>query len=173
MYQSHNLADGPGLILAHSFLVDPACARELLTRGADPNIFGPGTKSPLYGAVFGGRTSLAELLLEYGANLDPDLLFVTAAPRRQYGEPMTKFLLDKGIDPNPVSAEWGTPLHLAVYAGKPNIVKLLLDAGADPTTKSAAGTRHYPGQTPSQIAQTLSHLTPPDITQAMLNLLQS
>lgn len=121
----------------------------------------------------GGRTSLAELLLAYGAKLDPDLLFVTAAPRRQYGELMAKFLLDKGLDPNPISAEWGTPLHLAVYASNPNIVKLLLDASADPTTHSAAGTRHYPGQTPSQIAQTLSHLRSPDITQAMLSLLQS
>ena len=61
-----------------------------------------------------------------------------------------------------------TGLDLAVYAARPEIVKLLLDAGADPTTKSF-DTKYYPGRTPAQIAKTLA----PDARQAILTRLQS
>ena len=59
-----------------------------------------------------GIIDKAELLLEYGAKLESDLLFIAAAPRMIYGELITKFLLDRGADPNVTSQEWGTPLHL-------------------------------------------------------------
>jgi hypothetical protein len=43
------LADGldAGLTPGDSFLRDPACARELLLRGADPNASAPDRYSPL------------------------------------------------------------------------------------------------------------------------------
>lgn len=64
---------------------------------------------------------------------------------------MTSFLLAKGLDPNQFDAEWGTPLHFAVWTGKPSIVKILLDAGADPTALSACRS-HY-GEPPPAAAE--------------------
>lgn len=54
---------------------DPAYAHEFLSRGADPNATGPSKKSPLYCAITSTNLKVAEVLLEYGATLDPNLLF--------------------------------------------------------------------------------------------------
>jgi len=171
------LANDLGLTPGNSFLCDPACARELLLRSADPNVSGPRGYSPLRYAMTTSSeetmsTSLPELLLEYGAKLEPDLLFVVVAPRVKFAELRTKFLLAKGLDPNSISAEWGTPLHLAVYSAKPIVVKLLLDAGADPTVRAAATTK-YPGQTPAQVAEKIGRMGFPDTMQTVLDILQS
>jgi len=47
-----------------------------------------------------------------------------------------KWLLDRGADPNTRWAHWDsevTPLHLAIFGNHPELVRLLLDAGADPS----------------------------------------
>ncbi|CZT43400.1 uncharacterized protein RSE6_03432 [Rhynchosporium secalis] len=96
---------------------DPACARELLTAGADPDVSGSFRKNPLE-RTMGDRPAapvLAELLLAHGARLEPELLFLPLVGRKSSGTVMTKFLLDRGLDPNTISEIWGTPLHLAVY----------------------------------------------------------
>lgn len=49
--------------------------------------------------------------------------------------PAARWLLDRGADPNSRWAHWDsevTPLHLAVFGDHPVIVRVLLDAGADP-----------------------------------------
>lgn len=112
--------------------------------------------------------SLLELYIVYGANLESDLLFFAAAPRMPQGELLTRFLLGKGLDPNVTSEVWGSPLHRAVYAAKPNIVKLLLGAGADPTAISA-GRKTY-GESPAQVAERVKH---PETREAILSLLES
>lgn len=162
----------------NSFLKDPASARELLSRGANPNLCGPNGRSALVSAIDGSieeNTILPELLLEYGAKLEPSLLFVAVGPSARYGELMTKYLLAKGLNPNTASPEFGTPLHYAVYARKLHIVKLLLEAGADVTSQAAATTK-YPGSTPLQIchksllwSQARGH---PKNQEAILRLLQ-
>ncbi|KAE8372196.1 ankyrin [Aspergillus bertholletiae] len=150
------LSNGEPLI---AFLNNTACARELLSQGADPNRCGPRGISPLVrtivGTCKGEDTSHVEVLLAYGAKLESDLLFAAGGPRVAQGELMTRFLLASGLNPNTTHAKWGTPLHLAIYSAKPNIVKLLLDAGADPTAVSV-GTQ-FPGKNPSQAAETVRH----------------
>jgi ankyrin repeat protein len=160
----------PGLT-SGSLLNNPACACELLLRGADPNLTNLRGITPLVRAIvstYEADTSLPELLLAHGAKLESDLLFTALGPRVRQGELMTRFLLAKGLDPNMTSVEWGTPLHRAVYSYKPNLVKLLLEAGADPTAQSA-GTQ-FCGKTPLQAAETLRHSNE---RQAILSLLQS
>ncbi|KAF7159490.1 hypothetical protein CNMCM5623_004828 [Aspergillus felis] len=154
-----------------SLITSPACARELLLRGADPNLTNPRGITPLVRAIAGTHeadTSLPELLLAHGAKLESDLLFTALRPRVRQGELMARFLLAKGLDPNTTSAEWGTPLHRAVHSCKPNLVKLLLEAGADPTARPAC--TQFRGKTPLQVAETLPH---PNARQAILSLLQS
>lgn len=148
---------------------DAACARELRSRGADPNRTGPRGLPILVGAIVSSEdTSWVEVLLEYGSKLEPEVLFDALRPRARQPQLMTSFLLSKGLDPNQFDAGWGTPLHYAVWTGKPNIVKVLLDAGADPTARSAG--RRYNGEPPSAAAE---HQRTPKIKEELLRLLQS
>ncbi|KAK0105562.1 hypothetical protein ONS95_004095 [Cadophora gregata] len=129
-----------------SSILDLSCAREFLTRGTDPNAFGPSKTTALYRALDVDEVELAELLVTDGATLQPDLLWATVGLRKRNGELTTKFLLDKGLDPNQaVSEKWGHPLHLAALAAEPNIIKLLLDGGADRTIPSTGW--RFPGKT--------------------------
>ncbi|RAH78952.1 ankyrin [Aspergillus japonicus CBS 114.51] len=150
---------------------NPACARELLLRGADPNRADRRGVTPLTRVVDSERepdASRIEMLLAHEAKLYPGLLYNAAAPRVPQGEFMTRLLLEKGLDPDAPSIDWGTPLHLAIYSGKPNIVKLSLDAGADPTGKTAHP--EYSARSPLQIAGSLPSS---ELRQAILDLLQS
>ncbi|KAG4434663.1 hypothetical protein IFR05_009868 [Cadophora sp. M221] len=137
------------------FMSNPACAREFLSRGTDPNATGPRGETALYCALTNDNLEIADLLVEYGAKLEPKLLFTTIrlrwrGPDTRIRERMTKFLLDKGVDPNQAtSEEWGTPLHLAVFYAIADIVKMLLDAGADRTVPSTGW--RYHGLTPEQL----------------------
>jgi ankyrin repeat protein len=50
---------------------------------------------------------------------------------------LTKFLLDKGADPESADQEYGQmPLHWATLSGQFEIVRLLLEAGVDPLIKT-------------------------------------
>ncbi|XMA17506.1 hypothetical protein WAI453_010297 [Rhynchosporium graminicola] len=111
-----------------SFRQQPSVIRQYLDNGLDPNsrlsngtsyrmLPGSCLKNPLE-RTMGDRPAapvLAELLLAHGARLEPELLFLPLVGRKSSGTVMTKFLLDRGLDPNTISETWGTPLHLAVY----------------------------------------------------------
>jgi ankyrin repeat protein len=67
--------------------------------------------------------------LYYAADLkDPD-------SRKENGEEMARFLLEKGADPNPTNGAEG-PLIQAVVHGHINMIRLLLEHHADPTRDS-------------------------------------
>ncbi|RAQ49564.1 hypothetical protein AFGD_002135 [Aspergillus flavus] len=152
-------------------LRNPASVRLLLSAGADPNICGPKKIPPLGRALVTIQEedlSLLEPYIEYGATLSADLLFFAMAPRVRQAELKTQFLLNKGLDPNVTSDEWGTPLHCAIRSAKPNLVRLLLDAGADPTVVS--GGRKTYGKSPTQVADSVRD---PAIREAILSLLDS
>lgn len=139
-------------------------------RGADPNRCSPRGASPLIRAIASAREedpSLIELLLAYGAKLEPHLLFKAIAPRLRQGEFMTKYLLAKGLDINTTHEKWGTPLHRAIDASKLSMIKLLVDAGADRTARPA-GTPYH-DESPLEFAERSER---PD-KQAILSLLRS
>lgn len=79
--------------------------RFLLSKGADPNVWGPGT-CPLFLAIERDQLEMVECLLDHGALVN-----------------------EPGVDEN----EGRIPLHIALKPGnrKIPIIKLLLDRGAD------------------------------------------
>jgi ankyrin repeat protein len=82
--------------------------------------------------------------------LKPEYIYKALAPDARASELMTRFVLAKGVDVNTPHDKWGTPLHFAIYQRREAKVKLLLDAGADPSTKTTG--RNYPGKTPAELA---------------------
>ncbi|GKZ35736.1 hypothetical protein AbraIFM66950_006489 [Aspergillus brasiliensis] len=158
--------------------LNAASARELLLRGADPNRCGPKKRAPLAAALASARpddTSSFDLLVEYGAKVEPSLFFEAIRPRVVDGEFKTQFLLGKGLDPNTISPEWGTPLHRAAYIAKEEIVRILLDGGADPSARSNC--RQFGDKSPSEVVETRLKYCPkiPELLasyQAVLELLQ-
>ncbi|GKZ74134.1 hypothetical protein AnigIFM50267_011375 [Aspergillus niger] len=171
-----NVSNGEPLL---RFMKNPACAEELLSRGADPNRKGPKGVSPLacaLGNISEEDTSLFETLLAHGARLESTLFFYAIRPGESLGEFKTKLLLAKDLDPNTTSPEWGTPLHRAVYLAERGIVKVLLDAGADKTARSDC--RQFRDQTPAEVAERTIQRYPksPDLRaslETILELLQS
>jgi hypothetical protein len=131
---------------------DVDLVRRLLDAGADPNT---GTDSggagafftPLSAAAASGDVELAQLLLDFGADIDGrsqiDLggwtpLYVAAL---QSSTDMVEFLLAAGANPNGTfrqGEEFG-PLYGAVVGGRADIVRALLAAGADPRSATPGG----------------------------------
>lgn len=108
----------------------------LLANGADPNVTNQRGVSAL------GTTAIEPLvqggvvidaLLAHGATMEPDILHRCIRPTATGGLEVLKFFIDKGADINHVTTETGTPLHYAAWLGKEAEVRILLDAGADPT----------------------------------------
>ncbi|KAE8444282.1 hypothetical protein EG329_000689 [Mollisiaceae sp. DMI_Dod_QoI] len=98
-----------------------------LDHGADPNL----------------RGTVLELLISYGAQLDPQALFHAIDPRGKGGIPAMKYLIDRGVDVNTVGTmagtQGGTPLHYAAKLKSKEKLTLLLEAGADKNIKSSSG----------------------------------
>jgi ankyrin repeat protein len=96
--------------VCHSCFASVELARELLTRGADPNAFFAndyGPMSALYGAA--------------GVVYDPEL---------------TRFLLEAGADPNG-EPQFGDALYHSVEAESSACLRLLLEHGAEPRGSNA------------------------------------
>jgi F-type H+-transporting ATPase subunit beta len=85
-----------------------------------------------------------------------------------------KQLLERGADPNVVSASGNTSLHIAAMRGQQELTRLLLEHGADPTIRDTGsdlvnhltmtGSEHS-GRTPAQWASINHHVEVVDIIQ--------
>lgn len=158
-------------------LSNPDSAIEFLSRGADPNRRCPKAiqpfrtgDSPLARALLSATKQdmyLVELLLEYGAELEEGLLFRVLNRRLKDMDFKTKFLLDKGLNPNTTDKTLGTPLHRAVGLGLTDVVRVLVKAGADPTAKPAGTNCYY--ASPLDLAKMSNRPS----KQAMLDILRS
>jgi ankyrin repeat protein len=82
--------------------------------------------------------------------LKPEYIYKALAPDARASELMTRFVLEKGVDVNTPHGKWGTPLHFAICQRREAKVKLLLDAGANPSTKATGS--NYTGMTPAELA---------------------
>jgi ankyrin repeat protein len=128
---------------------DAEVVRFLLAKKADVGFRGGKNKaSPIVIAVGNGDLEVSRLLVDAGADLrdkdqygNPLLCVATMGGFQEGGHPdVVKFLLEKKLDPNQGGMGVSTPLMNAVMNHAPQVVRLLLDHGADP--KKAAPADH-------------------------------
>ncbi|GFP92656.1 potassium channel akt1 [Phtheirospermum japonicum] len=109
------------------------CVLLLLDKGADPNSRDLEGSVPLWEAIYGGHKPIIKLLSDNGATLDDGdvgLFSCTAAEKNNLD--MLKELVGHGGDVTRPKSNGGmTALHVAVCEGNSEIVKFLLDKGAN------------------------------------------
>jgi len=137
--------------------------RELLGAGADVNVRGVDSRTPLMEAAYVGHTEIARLLLNAGANVgfkkddgETALSFAQGGNHSEIVHLLTgvehllvasgkgelervKELLDQGITVNARGFDGRTALMEASYGGHAEVVKVLLAAGADVTPRKDDG----------------------------------
>jgi len=131
---------------------------QLLDAHADVNAMNGAGQTPLVCACsLGGSKALplARLLLAHSAKVNTqddfgdtalhNAVWVYPAVDRNQVE-LVRFLLSRGADVNIAGFDGKTPLHRAAYRGNPEMVKALLEGGANPQA------RDNRGNTPLQIA---------------------
>jgi ankyrin repeat protein len=114
----------------------------LLEHGADVNARDKKSRAPLYFAVSGDLT-LLKLLLAKGARVDEVRSGRWSALHQActMNTPLenVEFLLKSGADVNARSEDRSTPLHVAAFLGRADIVKMLVEHGASLTARDAQG----------------------------------
>lgn len=123
--------------------------RTLLSHGANPNLgLYAHVYSPLASAVeYSASLDIVDMLLRAGATVqESDALHVAAMKARV---DVLRRLLDSGADVNEIGFEYsaveqlaevaGSGLHFAVDGGSEEVVRLLLERGADRQLKDAQG----------------------------------
>ena len=136
--------------------------RSLLSAGADPNVVGEYTFTPLHRACHHGADEIVRILLDAGAK--PDATFVVCPDMPSMGsmtalmsvvtedkEKIVRLLVDAGADPNRAREDGTTPMLLAALNGRTAVVEMLLRAGAAPNTPNRGG------ETPVQAARKNGH----------------
>lgn len=92
--------------------------------------------TPLHIAFLYGNMDNIETLLKYNADIQAKsysgkTCLHCAAMRKDDDAVFVRFLLENGADINALDAEGNTPLHYAFALGNEEIVKLLIEKGAD------------------------------------------
>jgi hypothetical protein len=82
-------------------------------------------------ALAHGKTKVAELLLGYGVQLDPQGALVTLVGNGISDRDAFDFLIRRGADTNGPDLQGEAPLHLAVRLGHLETTRRLLQRGAD------------------------------------------
>jgi ankyrin repeat protein len=118
-----------------AFVCDFVRVRELLARGANPDVRDEDQRTPLHQAVLGNSVGLVGLLIESGANVnarDSHGFTPLHFAAEEHAPEIVRILVGKGADPNARDEDGGSVLWRAVAAarGRDEIVRFLLDNGA-------------------------------------------
>jgi ankyrin repeat protein len=117
-------------------------AQLLLDRGADVNTRCKDHQTPLHHASYFGNVEIVRLLLDYGADVEANAegdygekplhqVSYGKYRRQEDGIRVAQLLFDCGADVNICRKDHWTPLHIASYFGNSEIVRLLIDHGAE------------------------------------------
>ena len=132
--------------------------------------------SALFSAVVRHEVELAAFLIDSGADFNvirPTSDYTTWILACFYGVPdMVRLLLDRGADPNAVSARGDWPLKIALL--RPEVLSVLLEHGADPSRTFADGSppilelvqREQSKHTQQAITILLEHGADPNLSHA-------
>jgi uncharacterized protein len=109
-------------------------AKYIMSKGMNPNVMSWHHVTLLHDMAQTGNIQKAELLIKYGAKLDPIEEEYGSTPlgmAARWGHiDMVKYLLSQGADPNHGSARWSTPLAWAMKKEHEEIEKVLRNSGA-------------------------------------------
>lgn len=123
---------------------DIAGVRGALDEGADPSRRIEYNLAPVTSAAYFGRLEITKLLIEAGADLDPQCRpQVICKPLSHAAEKgfveLTRLLLEAGADPDGLGPYRNVPLIHALGADQLETARLLLEFGADPNLTNQFG----------------------------------
>lgn len=118
-----------------AFVCDFLRVRDLLARGAHPDVRDEDQRTPLHQAVLGNSVGLVGLLLEAGADVDAkDAQGMTPLhfAAQEYAPEIARILVGKGADLDARDEDGNSVLWRAVASarGRDEIVRFLLEQGA-------------------------------------------
>ncbi len=115
--------------------------KQLLRAGAEINVRDRAGYTALQRALFSGRTQLASVLVDAGAEFDPSTLLIDVAQRDVPDRDVISWLVTRGADMGHLSEAGDTALVIAIRKRDHRLVRHLVAQGADVNAPNSAGER--------------------------------
>jgi ankyrin repeat protein len=146
--------DLDALLCRAAFVCDFVQVRELLAKGANPNVCDDDMRTPLHQAVLGNSVGLIGLLIEAGADVnakDAHGFTPLHFAAQEYMPEIARILVGKGADVNACDEDGNSVLWRAVFssAGRDEVARFLVESGGRDDLAN------HEGVTPRDLAERL------------------